>query len=122
MAGDRKLLFRIVFLNSCLLGTPSSIRIYDLRSRELLAEFHGHKSIVTAAVFSSDDALVVSASFDHTLRVWDSSVARSEGFRGGPAFMLRIASGLRPHLQDSVREVFPFLWFEARGQQGEAGA
>ncbi len=32
-----------------------------------------------------------------------------------PAFMLRIGSGLRPYIQSSVEEVFPFLWFEAQG-------
>lgn len=37
-----------------------------------------------------------------------------------PAFMLRIASGLRPYLQDSVKEVFPFLWYEARGGTRDA--
>ncbi|NHZ73104.1 MAG: cupin domain-containing protein [Nitrospirae bacterium] len=36
-----------------------------------------------------------------------------------PAFMLRIASGLRPYIEKSVKEVFPFLWFEAHGRGGE---
>jgi gentisate 1,2-dioxygenase len=33
-----------------------------------------------------------------------------------PAFMLRIASGLRPYIERSVEEVFPFLWFEAHSR------
>jgi quercetin dioxygenase-like cupin family protein len=37
-----------------------------------------------------------------------------------PAFMLRIASGLRPYLESSVEEVFPFLWFEAGGRHSLA--
>jgi len=37
-----------------------------------------------------------------------------------PAFMLRIASGLRPYIERSVKEIFPFLWFEARGSGKEA--
>ena len=36
-----------------------------------------------------------------------------------PAFMLRIASGLRPYIERSVEEVFPFLWFEAHGRSDE---
>jgi quercetin dioxygenase-like cupin family protein len=30
-----------------------------------------------------------------------------------PAFLLRIASGLRPAIEESTKEVFPFLWFES---------
>lgn len=36
-----------------------------------------------------------------------------------PAFMLRIASGLRPYVERSVKEVFPFLWFEAHRKSRE---
>ena len=33
-----------------------------------------------------------------------------------PAFLLRVASGLRPYLEESVEEMFPFLWFESASQ------
>ena len=32
-----------------------------------------------------------------------------------PAFLLRVASGIRPLLEETVIDVFPYLWFEARG-------
>lgn len=33
-----------------------------------------------------------------------------------PAFMLRVANGLRPHIRKTVEQIFPFLWFEAHGR------
>ena len=30
-----------------------------------------------------------------------------------PAFMLRVASGLRPQIRRAMDDVYPFLWFEA---------
>ena len=37
-----------------------------------------------------------------------------------PAFMLRIASGLRTEIRRRVEEVFPFLWLESHGPIDEA--
>ena len=33
-----------------------------------------------------------------------------------PAYLLRVASGLRPYLEETVGEVYPFLWAEAQGR------
>jgi len=32
-----------------------------------------------------------------------------------PVFLLRVASGIRPLVEETVNDVFPYLWFEARG-------
>ena len=36
-----------------------------------------------------------------------------------PAFMLRVANGLRPHIRKTVEDLYPFLWFEAHGHGDE---
>jgi WD40 repeat protein len=58
-------------------GYDRLIRIWDLRDNgKMLAQFAGHHSIVPWASFSSNDVLVVSCSFDATVRVWRAYSAK----------------------------------------------
>jgi hypothetical protein len=54
-------------------GYDCSIKIHDLRKETdhaCLGHFVGHKSIVTFVKFIKADSLVVSASFDRTIKIW----------------------------------------------------
>jgi WD40 repeat-containing protein SMU1 len=46
--------------------------IHGMRTRSLLKEFRGHTSFVNAACFSADQAFVVSAGSDGTVRFWST--------------------------------------------------
>lgn len=45
--------------------------IHGMRTRSLLKELRGHTSFVNAALFTSDQTQVISASSDGTVRLWD---------------------------------------------------
>lgn len=52
-------------------STNGEMRLWDLRSQQLLAELEGHSGAVNRIVFSGNRT-VVSASNDKTLKVWDA--------------------------------------------------
>jgi len=52
-------------------GAAGAIRVWDARTRRLLARLTGHRGPVTALAFSRDSSLLVSGSTDKTVRVWD---------------------------------------------------
>ncbi len=58
-------------------GYDRLIRIWDLKDGgKMLAQFVGHHSIVPWATFSSNDVLIVSCSFDATVKVWRAYSAK----------------------------------------------
>lgn len=55
-------------------GQPSAkgdLRLYQVADWKLLAVLRGHDDVVFSMAFSHDGTRLVSASFDHTVRVWD---------------------------------------------------
>jgi len=48
------------------------IRLWDLPSRQLVAELAGHENYVHQVAWSPDGTRLVSGSGDKTVRVWDS--------------------------------------------------
>lgn len=57
-------------------GYDKIIRLTDSQSKRTLGQFVGHKSIVTAAVLTPDDTLLVSGACDHTVKVWASQTGQ----------------------------------------------
>ena len=56
-----------------------TIRLWDVETGNLVAEFSGHKSQVESLAFSPDGRLLASGSFDRTILLWDvSSYLRNE--------------------------------------------
>jgi general transcriptional corepressor TUP1 len=49
------------------------IRIWDIRTGQLLERFEGHEKSVYSVSFSTDGLSIVSGSLDQTLRIWDLS-------------------------------------------------
>eukprot|EP00743_Colponemidia_sp_Colp-15_P006633 GILK01007150.1.p1 GENE.GILK01007150.1~~GILK01007150.1.p1 ORF type:complete len:773 (+),score=132.97 GILK01007150.1:46-2319(+) len=56
-------------------GYDRLLRIWDTKSHSCMAQFAGHRSIVTWCAFSKDDNTVYSASFDGTLKVWNAKTS-----------------------------------------------
>jgi WD40 repeat protein len=52
---------------------PCTLRLWDLKSRNLIKELKGHTKYVYTARFASDGATILSGSADRTLRLWDAS-------------------------------------------------
>ncbi len=50
----------------------STVHIHNMTTGECLGELHGHRSLVTAVLMTSDGRLIISASFDHSIRVWNA--------------------------------------------------
>ncbi|KAJ3091090.1 hypothetical protein HK102_001722 [Quaeritorhiza haematococci] len=52
--------------------------LHRIPSKFCIAQFVGHKSIVTDAHFTRNDTLVVSCSFDHTLKIWNAQTGNCD--------------------------------------------
>lgn len=51
--------------------------VLDASNGALLGELHGHLDVVTSAHFSHDGRTIVTASTDHTIRLWDAGSRRT---------------------------------------------
>jgi WD40 repeat protein len=61
-------------------GQPSAkgdLRIYRVSDWTLLGTLRGHDDVIFSIAFSPDGKRLVSASFDHTLRLWDVDTQRA---------------------------------------------
>jgi GTPase SAR1 family protein/tricorn protease-like protein/uncharacterized CHY-type Zn-finger protein len=55
----------------------NDIRLWDMATRGFVREFVGHSSLVHSVVWSDDQRLAVSGSYDQTSRIWDVETGRS---------------------------------------------
>ncbi len=57
-------------------GGDNFVRVWDMGSKELVAELRGHEASVRAIAFSPDNALLATAGSDDTARLWDLKTGR----------------------------------------------
>jgi WD40 repeat protein len=50
---------------------PIYRQIYDIATKRILSTFEGHEDLVISLEFSCDTRLILSGSFDNTVRIWD---------------------------------------------------
>ncbi len=66
-------------------GAVQTIRIWNWQSRACVSVLTGHNHYVMCAQFHPKDDLVVSASLDQTIRVWDIAGLRKKTVRSAPS-------------------------------------
>ena len=54
-------------------GEDTTIRIWDLKSKQLARTLRGHMSVVMSLAFSPDGQRLASGSRDHTVKLWDTA-------------------------------------------------
>ena len=59
--------------------TDTVIRVWNLRTGELMHAFRGHGDLVTSLAFNADGSLLASGSADNTVQLWDTSTSISTG-------------------------------------------
>ncbi|KAL7749641.1 hypothetical protein RI367_004867 [Sorochytrium milnesiophthora] len=59
-------------------GYDCALRIWDMTNSTCLAQYVGHRSIVTDVRFTRNDAFILSGSFDRSLKIWNSQNATCE--------------------------------------------
>ncbi len=70
----------------------NAVRLWDMRTAELLAVMTGHGNRVNAVAFSSDGTRIAAASQDQTVRIWDAASDK-------PAVVLR---GHTSHVNQAI--------------------
>lgn len=84
---------------------PQTIRVWNWQSRACVSVLTGHNHYVMCASFHPRDDLVVSASLDQTVRVWDISGLRKKSVAPSSDDVLRLPQ-VRPESSCLIR----ILW------------
>ncbi len=65
------------------LRRTAKVLLYDVTKKKLLGDWPGHKSKVTAAVFSPDGKTLATGSADNTIRLWDITTGKTRAVLTG---------------------------------------
>ena len=74
----------ITYQQSLVCSDDQTVRIWNWQSRQCISVLTGHNHYVMCAQFHPSEDMVVSASLDQTVRVWDISGLRKKSVAPGP--------------------------------------
>jgi WD40 repeat protein len=57
---------------------PHHPQIWDIATKHILCIFEGHEKTVISLNFSRDGRLIISGSWDNTVRIWDTETKQHE--------------------------------------------
>jgi WD40 repeat protein len=60
------------------LFAPHHPQIWDIATKHILCIFEGHEGPVISLDFSPDGRLIISGSYDNTVRIWDTESKQHE--------------------------------------------
>jgi WD domain, G-beta repeat len=60
------------------LFAPHHPKIWDIATKHILSRFEGHTNRVICLNFSRDGRLIISGSWDNTVRIWDTETKQHE--------------------------------------------
>jgi WD40 repeat protein len=72
-------------------GKSGQLKLWDLATGKERATFRGHTSSVSSVAFSPDGQTLVSASYDHTVKVWEVPSGQLRSTRANDHMMRAIA-------------------------------
>lgn len=78
-------------------NTDYTVRLWDIGKAAQRAELDGHGAPIAAVGFSADGSIVLSASYDHTLRLWDAQIGVAKETLGQDSGNLFLVENLNTH-------------------------
>ncbi|MDR2700830.1 MAG: caspase family protein [Spirochaetaceae bacterium] len=104
------ILFLIIFLGSCSVGPGTEINVYPQL---------GHSDTVSTAVFSADGRYIVSASWDMSVKLWDTGTGRERAAFLGHTDVVNSAaiSGDNRFIASAARDGTVRIWDTETGRE-----